>query len=964
MKKMWRRTLAGLLAMSIVIGAAPADIGGLGLLGGTAITAQAYDSKVFSLEGSVLTIYPTSHTRKTGAFSAEVYDWYIDAEKIKDFDSKDSVTEIKFAASPTTLIPHAPQLKGDVNYYYEVFKGFTYLEKVDFKNVLADGVISPVGSLCGMFKDCKKLEKVSNLSNNYSTDMHEFFSGCTSLTTIENFDISKAQNVSGMFSGCTSLSTSTISGLDTSSATNMSSMFKNCTGITSLEFDSKFKTAKVTNMSEMFAGCSDLTSLDLSNFNTAKVTNMSEMFAGCSDLTSLDLRKFNTANVKNMNYMFGVGSGNLDTVEGNATLLNDAAKGCESLSFLDLSSFDVKNDTLMEGMFSGCKNLQAVCVDATKWSHNCKSNYTFFSCFKLRGKLGKRYTGSGREIYADFAHIDTENSRGLLSTIDDYKLKSDPNGPLSDGETDYYKGYSNFSETGKDYLYDADTWFYQLTDVPAVAPTVNSAGNIAYSKATINDTEENYTFNGEKNVYTAVDNVTIPQIKVEEIAEVPATYGKNGTKAYFQGADGNKYILNDNGQYVATTDKALVIPMTGKFTPVAATEASWTTPGNIACYQGGDGNYYKLNEDGSYTQLTDAERVIPAILGTHYPATPADYQNTGNTEYYVGTDGKYYAPDGNGGYAAITENSWVTPKLEMYMQASPNSSTSAVDVNIYAAIPDGAKPQDYTISFGDVSMTADNCKKVEKTVNGTTRDYYLIKVAAPAKNMKDMYTYSIKHGDVVDKSGEASIRGYADAVIAGTYSDAIKKSCRAMLAYGAAAQNYKGYKTNDLAVDNNLSGTDGLDYSGINLPTSFSFDRTALNTKLTGASAPVTYYGMGLDMDADTHINFAFKVNEGLTQDAAIEYVNENIKINGKPVKAVANGAKFVVIKSEGIMISDLLKDLSLSFGETDYAVNVKQYMTSVYNRDDSQDSINLKNVCKALLNYYNCVTGATQNVY
>jgi surface protein len=898
MKKMWRRTLTGLLAMSIVIGAAPADIGGLGLLGGTAMTANA---DVIVLEDEPGTIIITSEREKW-----TLNNWRIDASDVKDYSSKESVKKVIFTDKNGGLFNHGAQFEGD---YSNLFSGYTNLEEVDFTGTS----VEKNSNFSGMFKDCTKLKTVKNFTqpNGYTINMSQMFSGCTSLTTIENFH--------------------------TSTVTNMSAMFKNCTGITSLSFDNYFNTANVTDMSEMFAGCSDLTSLDLSNFNTAKV--------------------------ENMNYMFGVGSGNLSTVNGNATLSNNA-KGCESLSFLDLSSFDVKKVTSMEGMFSGCKNLQAVCVDATNWSHSCQSNYTFFSCFKLRGKLGKRYTGSGREIYADFAHIDTENSRGLLSTIDDYKLKSDPNGTLSEGETDYYKGYSNFNETGEDYLYDANTWFYQLTDVPAVAPTVNSAGNIAYSKATINDTEENYTFNVDKNVYTAVDNVTIPQIEVEAIAEVPATYGKNGTQAYYQDADGNKYIL-DNGQYVATTDEALVIPMTGTFTPVAATEASWTTPGNIACYQGGDGNYYKLNEDGSYTQLTDAERVIPAILGTHYPATPADYEHTGNTEYYVGTDGKYYAPDGNGGYAAITENSWVTPKLEMYMQASPNSSTSAVDVNIYAAIPDGAKPQDYTISFGDVSMTADNCEKVEKTVNGTTREYYLIKVAAPAKNMKDMYTYSIKHGDVVDKSGEASIRGYADTVIAGaTYSDAIKKSCRAMLAYGAAAQNYKGYKTNDLAVDNNLSGTDGLDYSGINLPTSFSFDRTALNTKLTGASAPVTYYGMGLDMDADTHINFAFKVNEGLTQDAAIEYVNENIKINDKPVEAVANGTKFVVIKSEGIMISDLLKDLSLSFGGTDYTVNVKQYMTSVYNRDDSQDSINLKNVCKALLNYYNCVTGATQNVY
>ena len=78
MKKMWRRTLAGLLAMSIVIGAAPADIGGLGLLGGTAMTANAD-----VLEDEPGTIIITSKRE-----SWLTNNWRIDASDVKDYSSK------------------------------------------------------------------------------------------------------------------------------------------------------------------------------------------------------------------------------------------------------------------------------------------------------------------------------------------------------------------------------------------------------------------------------------------------------------------------------------------------------------------------------------------------------------------------------------------------------------------------------------------------------------------------------------------------------------------------------------------------------------------------------------------------------------------------------------------------------------------------------------------------------------
>ncbi len=94
-------------------------------------------------------------------------------------------------------------------------------------------------------------------------------------------------------------------------------------------------------------------------------------------------------------------------------------------------------------------------------------------------------------------------------------------------------------------------------------------------------------------------------------------------------------------------------------------------------------------------------------------------------------------------------------------------------------------------------------------------------------------------------------------------------------------------------------------------------------------------------------------MKENVTQEQTIAYVKENVKINNKSVIAETNGTKFVVIQSESIMVNNLLNNLTLSYGVTDYGVNVLQYMKSIQMNNDEL----LNNVRKALLNYYNCVS-------
>ncbi len=331
-----------------------------------------------------------------------------------------------------------------------------------------------------------------------------------------------------------------------------------------------------------------------------------------------------------------------------------------------------------------------------------------------------------------------------------------------------------------------------------------------------------------------------------------------------------------------------------------------------------------------------------AVTYTKVEAKAATYEEAGNIEYYTDGNGNYYTCD-NTDYTLVTADAVVIPKLTAYMQIDTDSS-NGVDVNICAPLPEGEDISDYSIQLGDTVQPFNACSTVE--INEKT--YYLVKVTCPAKHMADEYAYAVLKNNAAQAgaSGTVSVRGYADYVIGGEYTDPVKKICRAMLAYGTAAQTYFGHNITDLANSNNSTG-EGADYSNVTVPESV-FDKTGLNKAL--AQAPVEYVGMSLTLNHDTYISLAFKVTSG-TQEEAVAYVNENFTLGGKAVSAEKNGTKFVVIRQKDISVKNLVDDIALGFGNTNYTVNAMQYMTLVNAGEDT----NLQNVCKALYNYHLC---------
>ena len=83
-------------------------------------------------------------------------------------------------------------------------------------------------------------------------------------------------NIASMFKGCKSLTTlPNLSNWKTSNITNMKSLFEDCTSLESLSGIENWNTSKVTNISSIFFKCNSLKYLpDKLNWDTSNITDM------------------------------------------------------------------------------------------------------------------------------------------------------------------------------------------------------------------------------------------------------------------------------------------------------------------------------------------------------------------------------------------------------------------------------------------------------------------------------------------------------------------------------------------------------------------------------------------------------------------------------------------------------------------------------------------------------------------
>lgn len=164
---------------------------------------------------------------------------------------------------------------------------------------------------------------VESNGTTYLNTGYQLFKDYTNVEEIsfKNIDTSNVTNMSEMFSGCQSLIHLDISLFNTSNVTTMYGMFNNCITLPLIEI-SNFDTSLVQNMAYMFNGCASLYLLELNNFDTKKVKSMKSMFNGCTTLVTINVSNlWNINSVTNSEKMFNnvtnIYGGNGTTYDGN-----------------------------------------------------------------------------------------------------------------------------------------------------------------------------------------------------------------------------------------------------------------------------------------------------------------------------------------------------------------------------------------------------------------------------------------------------------------------------------------------------------------------------------------------------------------------------------------------------------------------------------------------------------------------
>lgn len=243
-------------------------------------------------------------------------------------------------------------------------------------------------------------------------------------------------------------------------------------------------------------------------------------------------------------------------------------------------------------------------------------------------------------------------------------------------------------------------------------------------------------------------------------------------------------------------------------------------------------------------------------------------------------------------------------------------------------------------------VTAQENTVVNVTVSGATASYdlstmepdsngqYVIAVNLAAAQMTEEITLDFLQDGANVLQKTYSIRDYAVYILEGNYPARTKKMVRYMLHYGAAAQNYFGVQTGNLA-NNGYELTET-----IALPTEYQ------KSVIEGSVSGISYYGASLIFDSKIAVRYYFQTANG------VEGVI--FTVNGTEYKPVAKGGMYYV-EVPGINPQDYDKSIVLSAVKADESLSVSYNPLNYIIRmsEKSNSSNTLKGLLLALYGYH-----------
>ena len=223
---------------------------------------------------------------------------------------------------------------------------------------------------------------------------------------------------------------------------------------------------------------------------------------------------------------------------------------------------------------------------------------------------------------------------------------------------------------------------------------------------------------------------------------------------------------------------------------------------------------------------------------------------------------------------------------------------------------------------------------VTTTVNGVevnpTISDNVATVNVAAAQMNDTIALTVKSGEETVHTGEYSVRQYAETILNGEYDAEVKEMVLQMLNYGAAAQTYFNYNTENLAnADHELE-------TAATVPT--EVPEITVEDNLAG----ISLYGMSLVFQSKTAVRFYFNVSGDIA-----DYTFSQ----GTPVEK--DDMYYVEISDINPQDLDKTITMEVSKGEEKLTVSYSplSYIVRKYNNSESSD--NLKALVQAMYGYH-----------
>ena len=384
--------------------------------------------------------------------------------------------------------------------------------------------------------------------------------------------------------------------------------------------------------------------------------------------------------------------------------------------------------------------------------------------------------------------------------------------------------------------------------------------------------------------------------KEETVAKIAHDF-TNGDCTCGHPAPDSVLTIAEANQWGLTYDKNTY--STGKYYIEGTIESIVNTQYGNLYIQDADGNklyiYGLYSEDGSVRY--DAMETKPAVGDTIKVYT------------VIGTyDGK----------AAQAKNAWLAEDVD-YVNSYNVELTDKIGMNFKLS----ADVTSATVTFGGETTTV-ALDSLPTDENGLR--IYSLKMAAA--QMADEVVW-LFNGNT---EATYSVRGYADVVLSGEYGANVKALVRAMLHYGAAAQDYFDYNDDNYA-DAGMTDT-------VTNPI-----QAAEMVPTTGETAGIVHYGSTLVYRDRVAVRVYFK----LTGDAAIDAFT--FTVNGEAVNAQegSNGLYYVEIADIAPQNLDEAVTVTVNDGLT-VTYSALNYITRMVNKTEDNA---LKTLLQQLYDYY-----------